>query len=54
MRKFRMTSNPLADVEPVGIRQHDVQQNQVRAFPPAQFDCAFSGLAPDERKPFFF
>jgi hypothetical protein len=52
--QFRVAADALADVQTVGIRQHDVQQNQIGPFAAAQLHCALAGLSSDERKPLFF
>ena len=44
---------PFADVEAVGIRQHDVQQDQVGPHLPAQIDGALAGLQSTEGEAFF-
>ncbi len=49
-----MGSNPLADIQAIGIRQHDVQDDEFRTLPAAQFQRAFAGLRADHGKPLFF
>ena len=54
MRQFGVAADALADVEAVRIRQHDVEQDQVRTLPAAQFDRAFPRLRADEGEALFF
>ena len=53
MRQLRVTPDALADIEPVRIRQHDVEQDQIRTLAAAQFDRALPCLRTDEGKPSF-
>src|SRR5690242_5017221 len=43
-----------ADLQAVGIRQHDVQNHQVGPLPPAQFHRASAGLRSGDNESFFF
>jgi hypothetical protein len=49
-----MAADALADVEAVRIRQHNVQQDQVRPFPTAKVDRAFPRLSAGHREPLLF
>ena len=53
MRQLRMVANSLANVETVGIRKHDVEQNQVRSEGAAQVDSALAGLRARHLETFF-
>ena len=48
-----MGADALADIQAVGIRQHDVQDDQVRTLPAAQLDRALAGLRADHGESFF-
>src|SRR5262245_10624827 len=54
VRQLLMVANPLANVETVGIRKHDVEQNQVRSEGAAQVDGALAGLRARHLEAFFF
>src|SRR5579883_409960 len=42
--EIRVLADPFAEVEAVGIGQHDVEEYEVGAHLPAELDCAASGL----------
>ena len=42
-------ANSLADIQPVGIRQHDVEQDEIGPHLPAEFDGALASLLPGQR-----
>ena len=54
LRQFGIVADPFADIEPVGIGQHDIEQDQVGPNPPAKVEGAPPGLRPGEKKAFFF
>jgi hypothetical protein len=54
MSELGMHPDPLTDVEPIGIGQHNVQEDEVRSFAPAEFSRAFACLSANENKTFFF
>jgi len=49
---IRIGPNPLADLQPVGIRQHDVQDDQIGSFSAAELDGPLAGLETDQRESF--
>jgi hypothetical protein len=52
MHEFRIVPNALAYIEAVGIREHDVQQDQIRPDPAAKFQSSLSGLRTHQAKAF--
>ena len=48
-----MVANPLADVQPVRIGQHDVEQDQIRPLAPAELHRALTRLRSDQDEAFF-
>ncbi len=54
LRQLGIVADALADIQPVGIGQHDVEQDEVGADPPAKVEGATAGLRPGEKKAFFF
>jgi hypothetical protein len=54
MRQVGISPDPLANVQPVGIRQHDIENDQIGPLALAQLDLAFTGLGADEYEAFFF
>ena len=53
MRELRMRPNGLADLQSVGIRQHDVENDKVGLFAAAELDGALAGREPVKAKPSF-
>ena len=47
-----MAPQALADVQAVGVGEHDIQHDQVGTFAHAQLDGAFAGIRPDHLKAF--
>src|SRR6185312_7191087 len=54
VREFRMAADGFADIKPVGIRQHDIENQQVRPLAAAQLDRAPSGLGAREAEALLF
>ena len=53
VRQLGMRADGLADFQAVGIRQHDVENDQVGLFAAAEIDGALAGLEPANAKPSF-
>lgn len=49
-----MLADSFADFETVGIGQHNIEQDEIRALTPAQLDYSLSGLGTYDRKAFLF
>jgi hypothetical protein len=41
-----------ANLQAIGVRQHDIQQNQIRPYLPAEIQRAFAGLASGQHESF--
>ncbi len=54
MGQFGVAADAAANIEPVGIGKHDIENDQVRLFAPAQPQRAFAGLRSRKSEPFFF
>ena len=52
--EFGVRADALADIQAIGIGQHDIEQDQVRPFAAAQLDRAFAGLRAHEGEAFLF
>src|SRR6201999_1111896 len=50
MPQFRMRTNALTNIQAVGIRQHNIQNDQVRPLAAAQFQRASAGLRSSQRE----
>ena len=53
-RQLRMSSDGLADINPIGVRKHHVKQQQVRLGMLKEYQSIFSALVTDEAVPLFF
>ncbi len=54
LRQFGIVADPFADIEPVGIGQHDVQQDEVRTDAAAEVERAPARLGPGETESLLF
>ena len=54
LRQLGIVADAFADIEPVGIGQHDIQQDQVGPHAAAKFERALAGLRPGEMKALLF
>src|SRR5205823_3143853 len=52
VRQLRMVPNALADIQPVRIGQHNIQQDEIRPLTAAQLDGSLTGLGAYQGKPF--
>ncbi len=52
--KFRVAANPLADIQSVGVREHDVEDHQIRAFLAAKVYCTLPCLCAYHLETLFF
>src|SRR6185295_18743693 len=51
-RKLRMRTDGLADFESIGIRKHDVENDEVWFFAPAKIDGALAGFGASQGEAF--
>ena len=54
MRELGMRANGLADLQAVGIREHDVQNDEVGLFTAAEIDGALAGPGAGKGEAFLF
>ena len=54
LRQLRVVADAFADIEPVRIRQHDIEQNEIWTHTPAEIERAAAGLRTRKRKALFF
>jgi hypothetical protein len=48
--QLSVIAEPFANVKSIGVRQHDVQQDQIRAVSGAEFNGTSAAMAPEELK----
>jgi hypothetical protein len=54
VRQFGVAANGFADIQAIGVGQHDVQKDQVRPLAPAEVKGTLTGLRANQRESLLF